>query len=860
MGRRIALVVSALAGDELAAGRTDAGRIHSVLCDEDYGACDPARTRSVQDCPSKIAFQSTLEEVIGGWSSADQLVLYFSGHGRVKHGEYGLVFGEKHAETFLPFGALQAELKSQGVTRAILILDACHSGAALAQGQKSGDVPRPTLQQELPTGIVLLASCRAFQSSYEFDDGSGSVFTHLLIRGIKSGLGGRSTPDDLIGPDDIVEYVNERLGEPEFAKFRQEPVYSVSNAKRQVWLARNCSAEAAKDASGPEVDGARTYDELRHLYRTTAPSSHPCKGCSVDELEWDLVDAFARRTDEPLEGEREEHARQLGRYSAIDDDYLHRAAVLCFTRAPHKHYPQARALFTVGDKASTHFQREDVLGPLPRQVNDLRDQVDRAIKQSHPLTSYTPTQRLFFQVVREAISNAVTHRDYGRNEVVTVNVDFPEVTVFSPGQFPSGATFETLLRANDHLSSPKDAAIAWYMSQLNVFEGLGRGFEIFDSFLRETGDGHLACEESEGLSFITLRARFPVEEKASSTIMRPPERSPAPESSPPAAAPPPPEPSDVQVRPPSGSVDIGPLRERIGRYEVRALLGQGGMSKVYRAHDPELNRDVAVKVLSIRFESPDARARFEREARISASLNHPSIVPIYDAGVEGDLGYYVMKLVEGQSLEGYFEREGGAQTKAAAKDYYSKVLAIVVKVLSALDVAHAAGVVHRDIKPGNILLDEQLGPVLTDFGISSMAGMSSVADMDSSHTVGGTIMGTPTYMSPEQARGESVDHRADLYSLGCVFYELLTGAPPFVGASAMEIVARRRSEDPRDPRRRAPHVPTKLAHACMRALERRPEDRYESAAEMLAALFEAAPSKAARGLFGSFGRWLSGSD
>ncbi|MEM6567125.1 MAG: serine/threonine-protein kinase, partial [Planctomycetota bacterium] len=146
----------------------------------------------------------------------------------------------------------------------------------------------------------------------------------------------------------------------------------------------------------------------------------------------------------------------------------------------------------------------------------------------------------------------------------------------------------------------------------------------------------------------------------------------------------------------------------------------------------------------------------------------------------------------------------------------------------------------------------------TDFGISSMAGMSSVADMDSSHTVVGTIMGTPTYMSPEQARGESVDHRADLYSLGCVFYELLTGSPPFAGRSGMEIAARRLSEDPLDPRRLAPHVPAKLAHACMRALSRTPEDRYESAAEMLAELLEASPSKEARGLFGSFGRWFSG--
>lgn len=201
----------------------------------------------------------------------------------------------------------------------------------------------------------------------------------------------------------------------------------------------------------------------------------------------------------------------------------------------------------------------------------------------------------------------------------------------------------------------------------------------------------------------------------------------------------------------------------IGRYQIKHELRRGGMATVYRAYDPRFGRDVAIKVLPPEFlHDPDFRARFEREAHIIAALEHPGIVPVYDFGEEAGLPYLVMRYMVGGSLADRLARVPLAPLETAR---------ILAAIAPALDMAHARGVIHRDLKPGNILLDEHDNPYIADFGIAKLVEGSAA------FTSSG-IMGTPTYMSPEQAQGNvALDGRSDVYALGAMLYELLAGQP-----------------------------------------------------------------------------------
>src|SRR5215217_5250645 len=251
------------------------------------------------------------------------------------------------------------------------------------------------------------------------------------------------------------------------------------------------------------------------------------------------------------------------------------------------------------------------------------------------------------------------------------------------------------------------------------------------------------------------------------------------------------------------------------------------MAVVYQATDLRLNRPVAIKVLppDLAF-NPDVRMRFIREAQTAAQLSHPNIVPIYSVDDKGgeSLVYFVMAFVEGDSLGVRLKREGAwpiPQTVRVLRD-----------VADALAYAHASGVVHRDIKPDNILIDRASGrPMVTDFGIARAAAAETRL------TVTGVAVGTPAYMSPEQALGErEIDGRSDLYSLAVVGYHLLSGETPFKAANTPAMLVKHVSERPRPIRERRPEVPAYLAVAIDRALSKRPEDRWADAAEFRDAL------------------------
>ena len=268
--------------------------------------------------------------------------------------------------------------------------------------------------------------------------------------------------------------------------------------------------------------------------------------------------------------------------------------------------------------------------------------------------------------------------------------------------------------------------------------------------------------------------------------------------------------------------------KQFGHYQIVAPLGEGGMAAVYKAYQPAMERYVAIKVLPRHMSSSDEFvSRFRREARMLAQLQHPHILPVFDYGEADGYPYIVMPFIISGTLAELLHKQRLPLTQ---------VRRIITQIGDALSYAHARGMIHRDIKPSNVLIDERGNCLLTDFGLARMVEAST------NITTSGTVMGTPSYMSPEQGAGSNMDHRSDIYSLGIVLYEMITGRVPYTAETPVAVVFKHIQDPLPSVRKFNPSLPESVELLLLKALAKRPEDRYQTAEDFVRAIQTAVPN------------------
>ena len=504
--KRIAFVLNPSTGKELTAGNLDVLKMCSLLTEPQLGDC--VATKPVYECESIEAFWRSFRPVIKDWHSDDQLVFYFSGHGTIRRNHYCLQVGLSDSELLL-FDNLMNELDFKGVYRAIIIIDACHSGAALNGVKKSENIFSPIDDERLPKGTAIIASSQESEASYELPDGSASVFTNLLCEGIETGLGGRYTSDGFISIGDIVSYINTKLeSDSEYSAFYQKAVFKIKKADRKIWIAKNKSGTTPEQTHLQPHRFVQTEEQLRVLCEQTSAARHPCVNANSDDLDWDLVRAYGKELYPDTfqeETSQEEMLSIFGFYSPISYDgtkHLHQAAVLCFHKRPESLFSQARSIFIWGRSGESDFIRKDIVGSLSFQIQSLIQLIE---KYNDPISYIAEDGRRYesepvdLAVMRELISNAIAHRNYKLPGHVIVEMTPDTVNVKNPGTFPLNTSWDDFINCivpGD--TCPVDADISLYLAKLLTFEGMGRGFKIFRQYIKKYGEDRIICHELPG--------------------------------------------------------------------------------------------------------------------------------------------------------------------------------------------------------------------------------------------------------------------------------------------------------------------------------------------------------------------------
>ena len=512
--KRIAFVVASATGSELQGGKRDVSNVFSILTDPSLGNCHPKQSKMIPECSSKEQFVLEIEAVLNSWNSSDQLIFYFSGHGEIIRTHYCFKFGEqKYA-----FDFLKTNLKFNYVNRAIIILDSCYSGGAINSGTKSnGD--------DIPEGIALIASSKRTQNSYELEDRSQSVFTHLLCEGIKSGLDNKPTYSEFITIGDLVTYINKKLQE-DYSSYYQDAVYQINKADCNIWISRNKTKQTKTESNNKEnriVSNTiqDSPEKLRFLYEINPPSSYPCFRASIDDLDLKIVKQYSDHEEPGLYESNELTIvlDKLGFYSGItpNQKILHKAAVLCFHNKPQILYPNAESIFTVVKSKSptTLPDPQYIKGPLIEQFTKLLKYVDYNKKFQYIGSDgkRRDVTNINMEVVREIISNAITHRDYEAPGPVKVTVTEEAVEVCSPGVFPNNRSWDEWIKASSLNSEPRDATIASYLQVLTAVEKLCRGFYTFRTYINRNGKNSLTCREDCGSICVRLIRPQPSQEE-----------------------------------------------------------------------------------------------------------------------------------------------------------------------------------------------------------------------------------------------------------------------------------------------------------------------------------------------------------
>jgi formylglycine-generating enzyme required for sulfatase activity len=505
--KRIALVTNALTGLELSGGNRDVAMVYSLLTDPTLGSCSTDSPPPIHQCENRYRFEQVLGTLISNWKVADQLILYFSGHGEIRGGTYCLKIGTTD-DDYLPFDNIVNELSSHNVTRAIIMLDTCFSGAATRI--KTDSAIKSVIElPKLSKGIAILASSQPSEISHELPDGSSSVFTGLLCEGIRSGLGNNSTIDGLISISDIVEFIGSRLEKDDrFAKISQKPVYTINAADRSIWISRNISGGTTEEKL-KQAPLITSFDELKLWYEKTeqnSPDRLPCPAASLEDLDWDLIHVFYTKIHKKAATniDKDNILRQLQLYSPVShqgNKCLHTSAVLCFTKRPDLIIPQAKSTFFIGNLEDKEFVREDINGPLSEQVV----QLIKIIVENLDTVSYISKtglreQRLEIDqdLIRELISNAITHRDYNQSGNVTVMLKPDVLEIKNPGKFPDDFSWVSIFEKGSFGSRPINPAISHYLSHLLAFEGVGRGLAIIKKYIDSNGPDSIALTEYPG--------------------------------------------------------------------------------------------------------------------------------------------------------------------------------------------------------------------------------------------------------------------------------------------------------------------------------------------------------------------------